>query len=113
MTVPRPGRTLAAIGTLLAVIAPAAAGPGRNPAGEQVALVVGVRKYRPNELRELPYAEADADGLAKTLRDVGSPPENVVVMTQSAAAGDLRFAPEAAKIRGELKLLLQNRGPED
>src|SRR5262249_39142813 len=59
------------------------------------------------------YAEADVEGLAKTLRAAGYPPENVVLLTQSAAAKDLRFAPEAAKIRGELKLLLQNRTRED
>jgi uncharacterized caspase-like protein len=100
--------------TLLVGIAPTRAdGPARGPAGEQVALLVGVRKYNPEELRDLPYAEADVEGLARTLRATGYPAENVVLMTQPAAARDLRFAPEAAKVRRELALLLQNRTKDD
>ena len=49
----------------------------------------------------------------RTLRAAGYLPENVVLMTQSAAARDLRFAPESAKIRSELRLLLQNRRRDD
>src|SRR5207248_2100176 len=52
-------------------------------------------------------------GLARALRAAGYPGENVVVMTQSAAARDLRFAPEAAKVRRELALLLKNRSRDD
>ena len=110
----RLGRTTAAALTLLVAVAPALGEkPARRPGGDQFALLVGVRKYHPNELRDLPYAEADVEGLAKTLRTAGYAPENVVLMTQSAAARDLRFAPEAAKIRSELKLLLQKRARED
>src|SRR5947207_6375006 len=107
-------RTAVAVFTLLVVLTPArSADAARRPVGEQFALLVGVRKYLPNELRDLPYAEADVDGLAKTLRTLGYRPENVVLMTQAAAAKDLRFAPEATKIRAELRLLLQNRRRED
>src|SRR5438477_2605904 len=114
MTRFRPGRTAAAALTLLVAVTPApGADPARRPAGDQFALLVGVRKYHPNELRDLPYAEADVEDLGKTLRAAGYPPENVVLMTQSAAAKDLRFAPEAGKIRSELKLLLQNRNRDD
>ena len=112
MTYRRP-RPAAALTLLVAVVPALGADAARRPAGEQVALLVGVRKYLPNELRDLPYAEADVEGLAKTLRAVGYPPENVVLMTQAAAAKDLRFAPEAAKIRTELKLLLHSRRRED
>src|SRR5262249_39609925 len=45
--------------------------------------------------------------------NAGYQPDNVVLMTQSAAAKNLRFAPESAKIRRELKLLLGNRAKED
>ena len=87
MTCLRPGPAAAVALTLLVALSPARAeGPARKPAGEQVALLVGVRKYDPNELRDLPYAEADVEGLAKALRAAGYPSENVVVMTQSAAA---------------------------
>src|SRR5437868_14935743 len=101
MTCLRPGPA-AALTLLVAVASARAEGPARKPAGEQVALLVGVRKYDPNELRDLPYAEADVEGLAHALRAAGYPGENVVVMTQSAAAKDLRFAPEAATVRREL-----------
>src|SRR5437867_2634825 len=77
-------RTAVAAFTLLVVLVPArGADSARRPAGEQFALLVGVRKYHPNELRDLPYAEADVEGLGKTLRAAGYPPENVVLMTQS------------------------------
>src|SRR5215470_17214659 len=110
----QPSCTAVAAWTLLTALTPSlAAQPARRAGGDQFALLVGVRKYHPNELRDLPYAEADVEGLARTLRGVGYLPENVVLMTQSAAARDLRFAPEAAKIRGELRLLLQNRTKED
>src|SRR5688572_1512364 len=94
--------TLLSVAVLLVSTIPA-------PAGDQFALLVGVRKYHPDELRDLPYAEADVEGLAKTYRSIGYASENVVLMTPSAAARDLRFAPESSKIRRELKLLLQNR----
>jgi tetratricopeptide (TPR) repeat protein len=98
---------------LLTALAPALAAQPTRRTGDQFALLVGVRKYHPNELRDLPYAEADVEGLAKTLRAAGYPRENVVLLTQAAAAKDLRFAPESGKIRSELKLLLQNRNRED
>src|SRR5437868_12920965 len=48
----RPGRTAGAVLALLAALAPARADeparPGRRAAGEQLALLVGVRKYDPN-----------------------------------------------------------------
>src|SRR4029078_4044047 len=67
----------------------------------------------PNELRDLPYAEADVEALARTLVDAGYQRENVVLMTQSSAASALRFAPESNKIRRELKLVLSGRAKED
>src|SRR5262245_21576960 len=110
MTYVTSGRVAAAALTLLVAVLPAR---GADSAGQQLALLVGVRKYDPNELRDLPYAEADVEALARTLQNAGYRPENVVLMTQSSAANNLRFAPEAAKIRRELKLLLGNRGKED
>src|SRR5262245_34603323 len=104
------GRVATAVLTLLVAVVPVR---GADPVGQQLALLVGVRKYDPKELRDLPYAEADVEALARTLCNAGYQPDNVVLMTQSAAARDLRFAPESAKIRRELKLLLGNRAKED
>src|SRR5262245_17611448 len=110
MTYMPSGRVATAALTLLVAVVPAREA---DPAGQQLALLVGVRKYDPNELRDLPYAEADVEALARTLGNAGYQPDNVVLMSQSAAARDLRFAPESAKIRRELKLLLGNRAKED
>src|SRR5262249_4656375 len=113
MTFPRIGRVAATFTLLVTVIPGLATDTSRRSAGESLALLVGVRKYDPNELRDLPYAEADVEGMGKTLRATGYPADNVVLMSQSAAARDLRFAPEASKIRNELRLLLKNRSRED
>ena len=43
----------------------------RGAGSEQVALLIGVRKYDPTELRHLPYAEADVEAHAQTLRNAG------------------------------------------
>jgi tetratricopeptide (TPR) repeat protein len=92
---------------------PVQAQPPAAERGERYALVVGVRRYDPNELRSLPYSEADAVGLAAVLRQNGYKPLNVVLMTQAAAVEDLRFLPTAERIRKELELLIQDTGPED
>jgi len=42
--------------------------------GEKYALLVGVRRYDPNELRSLPYSEADVVALAKVLGENGIGP---------------------------------------
>jgi membrane-associated protease RseP (regulator of RpoE activity) len=88
-----------------------AQGPGRR--GEKYALLIGVRKYDPTELRSLPYSEADVTELADVLKSRGYKPGNVVLMTQTVGAEEPRFLPLAAHIRRELRLLLQGREPED
>ena len=77
------------------------------------ALLIGVRNYDPNELRSLPFSEADAEGLANVFLANGYRPENVVLMTQTVGAKTPRFAPVAANIRRELSLLLEDRTEAD
>jgi TPR repeat protein/uncharacterized caspase-like protein len=84
-----------------------------KPLGEKYALLVGVRQYGENELRPLPFAEADVVQLAQVLRDSGYRPENVVLLTQARGAENHRFLPLAANIRKELRLLLKNRARAD
>ena len=83
---------------------------------------VGQGCVYPNEVKTL-AGQLEAKGLTSKgyMEDMGDDPArdngttcahpdlNAHDTTQSAAAKDLRFAPEAAKIRSELKLLLQNR----
>ena len=81
------------------------------PAGDKYALLVGVHQYDKNELRDLPYAEADMTALADVLRQAGY--KRVVLMTQSEGAKEARFLPEAAKIRATLKGMLEDLGPDE
>jgi uncharacterized caspase-like protein len=81
--------------------------------GEKYALLVGVRRYDPNELRSLPYSEADVTELAQVLEAGGYQAGNVVLMTQAAGAEDPRFLPLAGQVRKELKLLLQDLDEND
>ena len=85
----------------------------KRPRGEKYALLVGVRTYDPNELRRLPYSEADVTALAAVLRGNGYKPDNVVLMTQTAGAGNLRFLPLADRIRKELSLLIGDCTEDD
>ena len=81
------------------------------PLGEKYALLVGVREYDKNELRNLPYTEADVEALADVLRKAGY--ERVVLMTQTEGAKHTRFLPTAANIRKALKGLLEDRTEND
>ena len=81
------------------------------PAGDKYALLVGVHQYDKNELRDLPYAEADMTALADVLRQAGY--KRVVLMTQSEGAKEARFLPMAANIRNTLKGMLEDLSPDE
>ena len=83
------------------------------PSGKRYALLVGVRKYRKDELRRLEYAENDVNDLAQLLKAAGY--RRVILMTQSeaAATGNDEVLPTAENIRIQLKSLLEDRKPED
>jgi hypothetical protein len=83
------------------------------PRGEKYALLVGVRRYEANELRELSFSESDVVGVSKVLLANGYRAENVVLMTQSTGAENLNMLPTAARIRKELELLVGDRTPGD
>src|SRR5262249_39776026 len=85
----------------------------KRPLGEKYALLVGVRQYDKNELRHLPFTEADVIELAQVLKDAGSRAENVVLLTQTGGAENSRFLPLAANIRKEMRLLLRHRSRAD
>ena len=74
------------------------------PQGDKYALLVGVHRYDKNELRDLPYAEADMTALADVLKKAGY--KRVVLMTEAGGADDPRFLPTAANVRKTLKGLL-------
>lgn len=105
-------RVLAAI-SFMAAASFASAEDRPKPLGEKYALLIGVRQYGENELRPLPFAEADVVQLSQVLRDSGYRPENVVLLTQARGAENHRFLPLSANIRKELRLLLKNRTRAD
>jgi WD40 repeat protein len=98
---------------LLAGLLTAAPALAQSPKGENYAFLVGVRQYNKHELRNLPYAEADVEELARVLLQNGYRKENILVMTQKAGAADTDLLPTAANIRAMLKLWLADRRPED
>lgn len=103
-------------GLLLAIAGVLTAGPAHSQApkpqtGQKYALLVGVRQYNPNELRELPYSEPDVVELARLLKDAGY--RQVVTLTQTTGATNSRLLPLAENIRTTLKGMLADREPED
>ena len=96
--------------TLAAVLPSVSRGDGPPP-GKKYALLVGVHQYDKNELRDLPYAEADMEALADVLRQAGY--KRVVLMTQSEGAKEARFLPLAANVRKTLKGLLEDLGADE
>jgi formylglycine-generating enzyme required for sulfatase activity len=86
---------------------------GQESSGEKYALLVGIRKYSPNQLKDLPFAENDVVELAKVLRQHGYREENVVVLSNSAGSEDPRYLPLGQNIRKELQTLLKRRRSGD
>ncbi len=104
------GRIILLIALAALACVPAHSQTPLRPPGEKYALLVGVRKYpKSSELRDLQYPERDMDELAQVLREGGYRPENIVLMTGTAGAAELRFLPIADHIRQELKDLLRDR----
>lgn len=85
-----------------------------KPSGGKYALLIGVKKYDKNELRNLPYAEADMEGLAKALMAGGYAKKNIMLMTQKAAAtDDIDLLPTRANILKFLREYLKGMRPSD
>src|SRR5205807_1595505 len=72
--------------------------------GAKYALLIGVKNYDKNELRNLQFTENDMEQLAEVLRDAGY--SRVILMTQKAGANEGRLLPLAANIRKTLKGVL-------
>jgi formylglycine-generating enzyme required for sulfatase activity len=87
--------------------------PAPTHAGDRYAMLVGVRQYIKSELTPLKFTENDIDGLSQVLRQAGYPPENLIVMTQTAGNEDARYSPTAENIQRELKLLLAEPTADD
>ena len=107
----RRGLVFTAFGLALAAALPLLSRGDGPPRGDKYALLIGVRHYDPNELRDLPYAEADMTGLADVLKKAGY--TRVVLLTQTAGADTPRLFPMAANIRTSLKGVLADLSADD
>jgi hypothetical protein len=80
--------------------------------GERYALLVGIGEYRSDSgLNNLKYPEADMLALRDTFKEIGFEDQNIRLMVKSAR--DERLNPRRENIVHELKLLLDNKRPED
>jgi enterochelin esterase family protein len=96
---------------LLALLCPAREYAQQPPAGKKVALLVGVRKYKKEELSDLKFTENDVNDLAALLRQNGY--RRVVVLTQKNGANNPDLLPTGDNIREYLQTTLKNCQPED
>src|SRR5262249_14041874 len=86
---------------------PSGSSPAQAPAGEKVALLVGVGRYDHANFDDLKYAERDAEETAKLLRDNGF--SRVVVLSGDAEPS----RPTLENLRRELAGLLHKRTKRD
>jgi formylglycine-generating enzyme required for sulfatase activity len=88
---------------------------GHTCRAEQYLFLVGVQDYSQNgELTDLKFAEDDVHTLAELFSKAGVPSDNIVIMTQRAAAArKARFNPRSDLIMKELRLVLEELGPKD
>ncbi len=68
--------------------------------GTRYALLIGVGRYDPKQLHNLPHAEKDVTALAETLvTHCGYKQKNVFLMTQTTGAKEHAWAPQSKPIR--------------
>ena len=82
-------------------------------AGDRYAFLVGVKQYDKTQLNSLSYTEADAMALAGALKTAGYDDANIVLMTQTLGASNVRQLPTSQQIRKELHLLLGELESDD
>ncbi len=76
--------------------------------GKQYALLIGVSKYDPNQLYDLPFAANDVSKLAETLINKATfRKDRVILMTYDAGSKNRLRSPTARNIRRQLKGLVQ------
>ncbi len=101
-------------GILLLAVACVASTSVAYAAGKRYALLVGVGKYPEGSgFPVLPYAERDAEVLARVLVASGYDRQLVRVLTLTRGARDPRFLPTLRNIRRELELITRDRQPDD
>ncbi len=113
MTTLRRPRAFTCLALLTAALLAPPASAQQPGSGDKHALLIGVRQYSKNELRELPYTETDVEALADVLAAAGYRRQNIVLITQKAAAAGRCLPPTLANLRATLKSWLDARRPTD
>lgn len=84
---------------------------GQETGGRRYAILVGVKEYDQNQLKNLPFAENDVAELAEILKQSGF--RRVELLTQAEGAKDARALPLAKTIRETIQGVLEDRNKED
>ena len=84
---------------------------GQETVGRKYAILVGVREYDRNQLKNLPFAENDVAELADILKQSGF--RRVELLTQAEGAKKARALPLAKTIRETIKGVLEDRDKDD
>ena len=86
-------------------------GRGQETVGRKYAILVGVKEYDRNQLKNLPFAENDVSEMAEILTQSGF--RRVELLTQAEGAKKSRFLPLAKTIRETIAGVLEDREKDD
>ena len=79
--------------------------------GKKYAILVGVKEYDRNQLKNLPFAENDVSEMAEILKQSGF--RRVELLTQAEGAKKARFLPLAKTIRETIAGVFEDRESDD
>src|SRR5580704_14348554 len=99
-----------ALALSIALLSPRAVPANDEPAPRKLALLVGVKKYKHNDLKDLDYPENDVEELADVLRQLNF---SVTVLTTRAGRANQDLFPDAANIRRQLSAILRDASKSD
>src|SRR5580704_2676238 len=99
-----------AVAFSIALLSPRAVPANDGPAPRKLALLVGVKKYKHNDLKDLDYPENDVEELADVLRQLNF---SVTVLTTRAGRANQDLFPDAANIRRQLSAILRDASKSD
>jgi len=100
---PQPQLLFVAICALLLAVPSADLSAQETPTGQKMALLVGVKKYDHEQLRNLHFAENDVEELADVLKGQGY---QVVLLTTKQGEKDSRWKPTVENIRQQMNAML-------
>ena len=104
-------RVFCAVGIVVFAMTSAQLALADGEMGRKYAILVGVKEYDRNQLKNLPFAENDVAEMADILKQSGF--RRVELLTQARGAKESRYLPLAKTIRESIKGVLEDRGNDD